>query len=135
MNTLLPFLVQFAGALQLLIAAANFFLPGMLRYRESLAVVAPIIRQIFLVHAAYIVLVLGGLGLVCLAFARDLCGTSPLGRSIAAFLAVFWLLRAALQFFYYDRAVKETHPLGNFIFGFMFVYLASVFTAITIFAL
>jgi len=43
--------IQLAGALQLITAAANFFLPAKLHYRENLAKVSPIIREIFTVHA------------------------------------------------------------------------------------
>jgi hypothetical protein len=52
MNTTLPLLIQFAGLLQFIIAAANFFAPAKFRYRENLAKVSPIIRQIFTVHSA-----------------------------------------------------------------------------------
>jgi len=40
-----------AGLAQLAIALANLALPKKLKYRENLARVAPIIRQIFVVHS------------------------------------------------------------------------------------
>jgi hypothetical protein len=125
--------IQLAGALQLLTAAANFFLPAKLHYRENLAKVSPVIRQIFTVHALYIVLVLIGFGVISLLFPTDLCGASPLGKFVCGFLAVFWGLRVVLQFSYYDSAIKKEHPLGAFFFGTVFSYLAVVFTAATLF--
>jgi hypothetical protein len=133
MNLTLQSSIQLAGALQLVIAAANFFAPTILHYRENLAKVSPIIRQIFTVHSVYIILVLIGFGLICLLFPNDLCGASPLGKFLCGFLAVFWGLRVVLQFTYYDRAVKKEHPLGALFFGTAFLYLALAFTAATFF--
>ncbi len=131
MNFHLSFLVQIAGGLQLMTAVANFFLPSMLQYRENLAKVSPIIREIFTIHALYIVLVLIGFGLVCLLFPQDLCGASPLGKFLCGFLAVFWGLRVPIQVFYYDPAVKKEHPWGALLFGAVFLYLALTFIAAT----
>ncbi|HEY3899277.1 MAG TPA: hypothetical protein VGM54_11720 [Chthoniobacter sp.] len=129
MKPSLHFAIQLAGSLHLLVAAANFVLPGMLEYRKNLARVTPIIREIFLVHAAYIVLVLVGFGAICLCFPDDLCGGSRLGRFLCEFLAVFWFLRIVIQFAFYDRATKKEHPFGNFIFSAIFLYFAAIFGA------
>jgi hypothetical protein len=133
MNLSLQSFVQLAGALQLIIAAANFFAPAKLHYRENLIKLSPIVRQIFIVHSIYIVIVLVGFGLICLLFPNDLCGASHLGKFLCAFLAVFWGLRVILQFFYYDRAVKKENPLGTACFGTAFLYLAATFVAVTYF--
>lgn len=133
MNLTLSTSIQLAGALQLITAAANFFLPAKLQYRENLAKVTPIVRQIFTVHAVFIILVLIGFGLICLLFPGDLCGASTLGKFLCGFLAIFWGLRVMLQFTYYDSAVKKEHPLGALFFGAIFLYLAVVFTAATFF--
>lgn len=135
MNTMLIHAIQFAGALHFVIAAANFVLPAMLRYRENLDKVSTIIRQIFRVHAAYIVLVLIGFGFLGVLFPAELAGASPLGRFLAAFLAFFWGSRVVVQFCYYDAAIKKEHPYGNIFFFLVFLYLAGVFTAATLFAL
>jgi len=129
MKFILALAIQLAGGLHLLVAAANFVLPGMLGYRENLAKVSPVIRQIFLVHAAYIVLVLIGFGVICLRFPADLCGASPLGRFFCEFLAVFWILRVVIQFGFYDRAIKREYPIGNLLFSAIFLYFAAVFGA------
>ena len=48
-------LLWLAAFVQVGIAFANLFLPAKLKYRENLSRVAPIIRQIFVVHSIYIV--------------------------------------------------------------------------------
>jgi hypothetical protein len=127
----LPFFVQTAGALQLIVAAANFILPTILRYDENLSHVSRIIRQIFHVHALYIVIVLTGLGLVCLCLPHELLGPGLLARCLCAYLTFFWGLRTIIQFFYYDRATREDHPFGALFFGFVFLTLTAIFAAAT----
>jgi hypothetical protein len=56
MHPLIPY-IWAAGAAQLLVASASLFAPRMLHYRENLAKLAPIVRQIFIVMNCYIVLV------------------------------------------------------------------------------
>ncbi len=124
--------VQLAGILQFVIAAANFFAPAKLHYRENMAGVSPIVRQIFNVHCVYIVLVLAGFGTICLLFPSDLCGGNHLGKFLCGFLALFWGLRVVLQFGYYDSVVKKENPFGTFCFGAAFLYLAAVFAAATL---
>ena len=127
----LPLFIQLAGVVQFIIAAANFFAPAKLHYAENLRLVSPIVRQIFIVHSTYIVIVLVGLGLLCLLFTSDLYGASALGKGLGAFLAFFWSLRAAIQFFYYDRAIKQANPSFTLCFGIAFLALAMIFGAAT----
>src|SRR5712692_2461885 len=107
MQTLIP-LLWVAGGIHLGIGVANFALPRRLRYRENLSKVSPIIRQIFVVHSLYIVVVVLLFAALCLFFAPDLAGASRLGRFLSAAMAVFWLLRIPLQLFYYDGELPKT---------------------------
>ncbi|HVE15715.1 MAG TPA: hypothetical protein VNB29_03220 [Chthoniobacterales bacterium] len=127
----LQLFIQLAGLVQLAIAAANFVLPGMLDYRGNLVKVSPIIRQIFTIHALYIVLVLLGFAAMSLFFAADLC-TGGLGRFLCAFLAFFWLLRVGIQFRYYDPAIKQRYRFGNAVFMTAFLYLGLAYLAAAI---
>lgn len=96
-----------AGTIQLGIVLANAWLPGKLRTREGLGSAPLFLRQIFYVHWVYIVLVVGLFSGLCFLFPADLAGGSPLGRFLSAFLAIFWLLRVLLQWFYYDKAGRK----------------------------
>jgi hypothetical protein len=116
-------LLWIAGALQLLLVVVNFAAPRRLGYAEGLAGVPPIIRQIFHVHAAYIVLVLLGFAGLCFLFAPELAGGRGLGRFMSAFLAVF------VQLLYYDPDLRRRHRLYDVGFLVLFGYLAAVFTA------
>src|ERR1700746_716541 len=99
-----PFLwyLWLAGAVQMVILLANIPLPKKLRCRENLARVSPMIRAVFIVHWAYIVLVLGIFIALCFGFASDLAGGSRLGRFLSTAMAIFWLARVPVQLFFYD---------------------------------
>ena len=122
-------LLWIAGALHLLLVVANLFAPRRLGYAEGLAGAPPIVRQIFHVHAAYIVLVLLGFAALCFFFAPELAGGQGLGRFMSAFLAVFWLPRPIVQVLYYDADLRRRHRLLDVGFLVLFGYLAAVFTA------
>jgi hypothetical protein len=119
-------LIWVAGLLQLAIAAANLLLPRILRYRENLARMSPMVREIFLVHSGYIVLVLIAFGTMSLLFAPDLAGGSRLGRFLSAFLALFWLLRIPVQLGY-DPAVRRKYRLFDVAFLVALLYLGGTY--------
>jgi hypothetical protein len=122
-------LLWIAGALHLLLVVVNVLAPRRLGYSEGLAGAPPIVRQIFHVHAAYIVLVLLGFAGLCLFYAPELAGGRGLGRFMSAFLAVFWLPRPFVQLLYYDPDLRRRHRLYDVAFLILFGYLAAVFTA------
>jgi hypothetical protein len=126
MQSLIPWLWT-AGAVHVVILGANFVVPGKLRCRENLARVSPMIRTVFVVHWAYIVLVLGIFASLCFWFAPELAGASRLGRFLSAFIALFWLVRVPIQFFFYDPEIRKQNRLGDVIFLLAFSYLGVVF--------
>jgi alginate O-acetyltransferase complex protein AlgI len=117
-----------AGVLQLLIASVNLVAPKKLAYRENLAKLSPIVREVFIVQNVFIVLTLVGFAALCLWFAPELTGQSLLGRSLSGFLAVFWGLRLLFQLFFYNPQIKQQHPVINLAFVLADLYLAGVFT-------
>lgn len=131
MNPLVPY-IWVAGAVHLSIAAANFVAPSKLRYRENLAKLSPIIRQIFVVHSVYIVGVLIAFSGLCFFFAPELAGASPLGKFLSGAIALFWLARCLIQLFYYDSGVRKQNRLADMAFSLAFLYLGSTFAAATL---
>jgi hypothetical protein len=116
-----------AGAVQLLIIAANIPLPGKLRVRERLAGVPRFMRQIFYVHWVYIVTVLGMFAALCFSFARELAGATAMGRFLSGFMAAFWLVRIGLQIFYYDREVRRENRALDTLYLIALLVLVAVF--------
>lgn len=118
-----------AGMIQVAIALANFVLPRKLKYRENLARVEPIIRQIFLVHSGYIVGIVLLFAAVTLGFQSELASGHGLGRFLAASMAVFWFSRVPLQLFYYDRGLRLANRAGDAAMTFALLFLAATYTA------
>ena len=119
--------IQVAGAVQLAIGLANLPLASRLQYRKNLAGASAIVREVFYVHAAYIVLVVFGFAALSLLFPTDLASGQPLGRFLSGFLAIFWLLRVPIQVFYYPAEIRRQNRLADVIFTVAFAFLAVVF--------
>ncbi len=118
-----------AGLVQVAIAFANLFLPAKLKYRENLARVAPIIRQIFVVHSLYIVGVVLLFAAVTFEFAGELASGHGLGRFLAAAIAIFWLVRVPLQIFYYDPNLRRAHRAGDLGMTLALLFLSGTYAA------
>jgi hypothetical protein len=119
--------IQIAGAVQLAIGLANLPLASRLQYRKNLAGASEIVRQVFYVHAAYIVLVVLGFAALSLLFPTELVSGRPLGRFLSTFLAIFWLLRVPIQLFYYPVEIRRQNRLADVILIVAFAFLAIVF--------
>ena len=124
-------LLWLAGLVQVAIAFANFFLPAKLRYRENLSRVSPIIRQIFVVHSAYIVgIVLLFAGLT-FGFAGELASGHGLGRFRAAAIALFGLMRGPVQLLYYDATLRRGNRWGDIVFTAGALFLTAAYGVAT----
>ena len=122
-------LLLFAGALQLLVAAANIPLTVMLNFGREHARLSPIVRQIHHVHHVYLGLLLVVFAAISLMFPRDLAAGDGLGRFVSVVLAVFWGARLAIQRLYYDRAFLSQHRAGDVVFSAIFTVLFAVYAA------
>lgn len=122
-------LLLFAGALQIIVAAANVPLTLLLNFGREHARLTPIVRQIHQAHHVFI----GGLIVVFAAisvvFPRDLAAGNGLGRFISVVLALFWGARLGIQRLYYDRTFLGRHRLGDVLFSATFAVLFGVYAA------
>jgi len=118
-----------AGFVQLAIALANFVLPRKLNYRENLTHLAPMVRQIFIVHSGYIVGIVVLFAAITFGFAPELAGGRGLGRFLAASMAVFWACRVPLQIFYYDPQVRRSHRAGDVAITMALLFLAATYAS------
>ena len=82
MSPLVP-LIWIAGAVHLILVLANGVVPKKLGYRENLARVSPIIRQVFVLHTIFILLTITAFAALCFFFAPALAAGSGLARAIS----------------------------------------------------
>ena len=123
--------LQFAGVILLCIALANFFAPKKMRWSQNLEHVEPVFRQGFIIHCVFLVACVVAMAMACILLPQLLL-SGQLGRGMLGFMALFWTGRMCVQFFYYERSIKQEFPIFNVIFSVAFAYLASVFTYLTI---
>jgi hypothetical protein len=125
-NRLEPYL-WVAGVLHGLVAASNLAAARIFRYREEMAKVTPVVREVFLVQNLYIMATVATFGVLCILFAPDLAGRSTLGRFLSGFLAIFWGARVVIQLVLYDKALRRSRPVADLAFLATFLYLSGLF--------
>ncbi|MBW4889400.1 hypothetical protein KXQ82_06725 [Mucilaginibacter sp. HMF5004] len=103
METLQQF-IRVAGLAQIVLAGGSIAIPGVLKWREQLSHVRPLIRQMFWTYAAYIFVINLCFGLVSLFAYRDITNTSTLSTLVTGFIALYWISRVLVQFLYFDRS-------------------------------
>jgi hypothetical protein len=121
-----------AGVAQLGIAASSILIPRLLGWREETSRLKPLTRQVFWTYASYILGFHVAFGLLSLLAPAALLDGSLLARSVSAFIAVYWLVRLALQFLAFDRSVAVGRPLFRFAeaaYVSTFAYLVLVYAA------
>jgi hypothetical protein len=134
----LELVVRSAGVAHFAVVAASLGVPSALGWRDDVAKLKPINRQIFYTYAGYILTINLLFGLVATFGAPWLIDRTPLAACVTGFIAAYWGVRVALQFVYYDR--KSTpkglkYTLGEIVFVTLFAVLTVVFSYVTWFNL
>ncbi|SEO85744.1 hypothetical protein SAMN05192574_114107 [Mucilaginibacter gossypiicola] len=85
----------------------------------------------FWTYAAYILVVNLCFGLVSVFCYWELTNGSRLAMLLTAFIAVYWISRVLIQFFYFDREAFPNglwHKLGEVVLVTLFVFLSIVYS-------
>lgn len=120
--------LRIVGAALILLALAHVVFPRHFRWRDELASLSLINRQIMKVHTLFIALTVLLMGILCLSSAADLVAT-PLGRRVALGLAIFWFFRLVIQFFGYSSELWRGKPFEtavHVLFGCFFCYVTVI---------
>ena len=97
--------LQIVAITQLGVAALNLFLPRILKWKEDIARMPLLLREVFHVHAWFISITLSIFGVMTWRFASEMAaGTNEALRWLDAGISVFWAIRAALQVVYYSSS-------------------------------
>ena len=125
----LVFHLRFVGVLLALLAIMNLFVPRRFRWREELARVSLLNRQIFQAHTVFIVLVVALMSVLLLTCAEALLEPTRLSRAVLAGLTVFWGLRMLMQWFFYSPRVwrgNRLHTVMHGVFSLGWIYVTAV---------
>ena len=111
MTTTLETILRSCGVLHLGILVASALVPSTLDWRNELAKLRPLSRQLIWVHGVFIVLVIVAFAMISLLLPNDLASGTPLARAVCAFVSIFWLARLVVQFFVFDAKPMLTNRL------------------------
>ncbi len=128
--TTLELLILIAGLLHFGVLIASALVPQVLDWRGELNRVSPLTRQLVWTHGAFIVLTIIGFGVLSITNASALAAGDPLARAVSGFIAIFWGLRLALQYTWFDARAYLTTPLlkgGYHGLTLLFTYFTAVF--------
>lgn len=124
--------LELVGGAMVAIALLHIGFPRLFRWREQLAGLSLINRQLMQVHTFFIALTVLLMGLLCLSSAGELVAT-PLGRRVSLGLALFWAARLAIQLFGYSsrlwrgRRLETALHLGATA---LWIWFSAVFLAV-----
>ena len=126
-----PF-IFFAGLCQMGLAIGSRVIPGkFLKWKAELSKVQPLIKQMFWTYAGYILVTNFCFGLISVLATGALIDGSILASAVTFFIALYWMSRIAIQFFYFDR---KSFPQGKMLIVgevflvTLFVFLTLVYT-------
>ena len=108
MNLILDHLdvcLRLAAAGQIFIAFLGPMIPKMLGWREAIARMPLLVREVFWVHTWFIGLTCGIFGLITWVFAPDLAHPAhEMMRWFSFAIGLFWAIRCVMQWTYYSSS-------------------------------
>jgi hypothetical protein len=134
MNDILSELIFAAGLCQLGILIASSLVPFQLDWKQKLAGLPLLHRQMYFIYGGYVVLGIVTLGLTSLICSAELASGSPLARAFCIYATLFWGIRLSLQ------AVLDAKPfltrwwlkLGYHLLTVLFAGITAVFGYATV---
>jgi hypothetical protein len=121
--------LRIVGVLMALLVVVNLFVPGRFNWREELARLSLLNRQIVVAHMVFIVLVVALTSALLLTSAEALLEPSRLSRAVLFGLTVFWGLRMLMQWFFYSPRVwrgNRFHTVMHVLFSLAWIYVTAV---------
>ena len=126
----LVILIFLAGIGQISLVLCSLAIPRILHWRDDVAQLQPLTRQVFWTYAAYILCINLSFGLISTFAPRLLVDGSVLAGLLDAFICVYWMARVLIQFFYFDRTDAPQgviFKLGEMALVTLFIYLTGVY--------
>ncbi|MBI1286330.1 MAG: hypothetical protein GC178_02020 [Flavobacteriales bacterium] len=122
--------LKIIGWLFVVLALVHVVFPKYFNWKEELAPLSLINRQLMYVHSFFIAFVVLLMGILCITSSYELTGTK-LGRTVSLGLSIFWGVRLVFQFFGYSPKVwkgKSFETFVHIVFSIFWIYVTAVFT-------
>lgn len=125
--------LQIAGTIQIALAITHAFFPKRFQWKQELARLSLLNRQIFMVHTSFICFILILMGALSLFASEALLRPTPLSKLVLGGIASFWLLRLIFQWFVYDWRLWKGNSVNTAIhvlFTVMWTYLTAAYAIV-----
>ena len=122
--------LRVVGVLMAALVVINLCVPRHLRWREDMARVSLVNRQIFQAHTIFLILTLAMFSVLLLALGDALLEPTRLSRAILGGLTLFWGLRLIMQWAFYSPAIwrgDRFNTVVHYVFSAIWVYITGVF--------
>jgi hypothetical protein len=130
--SVMAFNLRLVGLMMIALVFVNLLVPRRFRWREELAGVSLLNRQIFQVHGMFIVLTLALFAVLLLTSSDALLVPSPLSRAVLAGLTIFWGARMLAQWFVYSPDIwrgNRFRTVMHYVFSVTWIYVTVTFAA------
>ena len=124
-------LIQFIGYGLILLALIHVIFPKVFDWKNQLANLTLINRQLMTIHTFFVALTVFLMGILCTTSAHELLTTS-LGKKLLIGLAIFWGIRLITQLFWYSPQLWKGKPRETAIHILFLTIWASITTIFTI---
>lgn len=122
--------LRFIGVLMTALVVVNLFVPGRFHWKEEMARLSLVNRQIFQAHTVFILLTVGMFAVLLLTSAEALLEPTRLSRIVLAGLTIFWGVRMLMQWFFYSPAIwrgNRFNTVMHGVFSVAWVYVTATF--------
>jgi len=117
-----------AGIGHFCVLIASFQVPSRLHWKEDLRKLTSFNRKLMWVHGAFAVLTIIAFGTLTLELHGEMLRGDRAALGVALFIGVYWALRIAVDFFYYDHTDWPSgrgFVAGHILLTSLFTYLAA----------
>jgi hypothetical protein len=118
--------LKVVGALLVALGLAHSLFGRYFKWKQELAPLSLLTRQIFQVHGFFIALVVAMIGACSLFYTTALLASGALSRVVLTGFLVFWLSRLVIQLFVYDPAIwrgRRFYTFMHVVFTIFWIYV------------
>lgn len=117
-----------AGIGHFCVLIASFQVPSRLHWKDDLQKLTPFNRKLMWTHGGFALLTIIAFGTLTLALHGEMLRGDRAALGVALFIGVYWMLRIAVDFFYYDHTDwprGKGFVVGHILLTLLFTYLAA----------
>jgi ABC-type nickel/cobalt efflux system permease component RcnA len=124
-----------AGPGHFAILIASFQVPDRLEWKQDLGKLTSFNRKLMWVHGAFAVYTIISFGALTLLLHDEMLDGQRAAVALATFIGIYWLLRATVDFTYYDHSdwpKGRAFTAGHVLLTSLFIFLSVTYLAVSV---